>query len=46
MARPAVPSLRGQPWKRLKISDPLVPPKPKEFERATSMDIGRAVLGT
>ncbi len=35
-----------QPLKRLKISEPLVPPKPKEFDSAESMDILRAVFGT
>ena len=29
-----------------KTSVPLVPPKPKEFDTATSIFIGRAVLGT
>ena len=35
-----------QALKRRKISEPLVPPKPKEFESATSIFMGRAVLGT
>jgi hypothetical protein len=28
------------------MTEPLVPPKPKEFDSATSIFIGRAVLGT
>lgn len=31
---------------REKISVPLVPPNPKEFESAARMGIGRAVIGT
>ena len=31
---------------RLKITVPLVPPNPKEFDRATLMGISRAVWGT
>ncbi len=37
---------QAQALKRRKISEPLVPPKPKEFESATSIFILRAVLGT
>jgi hypothetical protein len=33
-------------WKRRNASVPLVPPKPNELERATSIFISRAVLGT
>jgi hypothetical protein len=36
----------AQALKRRKISEPLVPPKPNEFERLTSIFICRAVLGT
>ena len=35
-----------QPLKRRKISEPLVPPKPKEFDNAASICSLRAVLGT
>src|SRR5580704_1057709 len=35
-----------QALKRRKISEPLVPPKPKEFDSATSIFMRRAVLGT
>ncbi len=35
-----------QPVKRLKITDPFVPPNPKEFDSAYSIGICRAVLGT
>src|SRR6185437_376568 len=31
---------------RLKMTEPLVPPKPKEFDRAISIFICRAVFGT
>ena len=33
-------------WKRRNASVPLVPPKPKEFDSATSIFISRAVFGT
>ena len=39
-------TLPAQPLKRRKISDPLVPPKPKEFDSAASIAILRAVFGT
>ena len=39
-------SCRDQPLKRRKISEPFVPPKPKEFDSATSIFICRAVFGT
>lgn len=37
-------ALRNQPLKRLKTSVPLVPPKPKELEMATSISASRASL--
>ena len=38
--------LAAQPLKRRKISEPLVPPKPKEFDSAASIATLRAVFGT
>ena len=37
-------ALRNQPLKRLNTSVPLVPPKPKELEMATSISASRASL--
>jgi hypothetical protein len=45
-ARGGAPGQGAQALKRRKISEPLVPPKPNEFERLTSIFICRAVLGT
>jgi len=45
-ARGRPPGQSVQPAKRRKINEPLVPPKPKEFERLTSIFIFRAVFGT
>ena len=36
----------SQSLKRLNTSVPLVPPKPKELDKAMSMSIGRAWCGT
>src|SRR5262249_25434997 len=45
-ARSGAPGESAQALKRRKMSEPLVPPKPNEFERLTSIFIRRAVLGT
>ncbi len=34
------------PWYRLKTNAPLVPPNPKELDKAYSIFMGRAWLGT
>jgi hypothetical protein len=39
-------ALGGQSAKRRNTSEPLVPPKPKLFDTATSIFIGLAVCGT
>jgi hypothetical protein len=45
-ARGRAPGQSAQALRRRKINEPLVPPKPNEFERLTSIFICRAVFGT
>jgi len=45
-ARDGVPRRSAQALKRRKMRVPLVPPKPNEFDKLTSIFICRAALGT